>query len=81
VSPDLVIEVRSPSQGWDELLTKTAEYLAANVRVVIVLDPSVYSAAVYRREELPQVLDNGDDLTVPDVLPDFRVPVRKFFDE
>jgi Uma2 family endonuclease len=80
VSPDLVVEVRSPSQGWDEMLAKVSEYLAVDVRVVIVLDMDVRSAAVYRKDEFQQVFDNGDNLTIPDVLPGFNVPVRKFFE-
>ena len=80
VSPDLIIEVRSPSQGWDEMLTKVAEYLSVDVRAVIVLDMNVRSAAIYRKDEFQQVFDNGDDLTLPDILPGFSVPVRKFFE-
>ena len=80
VSPDLIIEVRSPSQGWDSMLAKVAEYLAVSVRAVVVLDMNVHSAAVYRKDELQQVFDNGDNLTLPDILPGFSVPVRKFFD-
>jgi Uma2 family endonuclease len=80
VSPDLIIEVRSASQGWDEMLTKVAEYLSVDVRAVVVLDMKVRSAAIYRKDEFQQVFDNGDDLTIPDVLPGFSVPVRKFFE-
>jgi Uma2 family endonuclease len=38
VTPDLVVEVRSPSDGWSEIFTRVGEYLGAGVRVVIVLD-------------------------------------------
>lgn len=80
VAPDLVVEVRSPSDGWNEVFIKVGEYLSAGVRVVVVLDMTTLSASVYRKDELQQIFDNGDELSIPDVLPGFAVPVRKFFE-
>lgn len=80
VSPELVIEVRSPSDGWDDVFTKVGEYLAAGVRVVVVLDMTTRSASVYRKDEFQQIFDNGDSLTIPDVLPGFTTPVARFFE-
>jgi Uma2 family endonuclease len=80
VAPDLIIEVRSPSDGWDDVFTKVGEYLKADVRVVVVLDMTTRSASVYRKDEFQQIFDNGDELTVPDVLPGFSTPVLKFFE-
>ncbi len=79
VTPDLVVEVRSPSDGWSEIFTKVGEYLGAAVRVVIVLDPASETASVYRPEELQQIFHNGDELVVPEILPGFSVPVRRLF--
>jgi Uma2 family endonuclease len=80
VAPDLVVEVRSPSDGWGEIFTKVGEYLGAGVRVVIVVDAASQSASVYRPEELQQIFHNGDELVVPEVLPGFSVPVRRLFE-
>jgi Uma2 family endonuclease len=80
VPPDLVIEVRSPTDRISQLTAKAGEYGEAGVTVVIVLDPATESAAVFRGDELPQRLHNGDELTLPDVLPDFSVPVKRFFE-
>jgi len=77
--PDLVIEVHSPSDRWTKVFTKVVEYLEAGVRVVVVLDPATATASVYRADELQQIFDNGDTLTIPDVLPGFSVPVKQFF--
>lgn len=79
VVPDLVVEVRSPSDRWTALLLKSGEYLAAGVRVVVVLDPSVAAVTVYRPDEVPQVLHNSDELTLPDVLPGFAVTINRLF--
>ncbi|HJZ92715.1 MAG TPA: Uma2 family endonuclease [Gemmataceae bacterium] len=80
VVPDLVFEVRSPSEGWNDVFIKVGEYLSAGVRAVVVLDMTTQSASVYRKDEFQQIFDNGDDLTIPDVLPGFTAPVRKFFE-
>lgn len=80
VAPDLVIEVRSPSDRISQLSAKASEYLDAGVTVVIVLDPDTESLAVYRENEFPIRMHNSDELTLPDVLPGFAVQVMKFFE-
>lgn len=80
VAPDLVIEVRSPSDLWTEILGKMLEYLEAGVRVVVILDPKTQSATVYRADELQQIFHSGDSLVIPDVLPGFSVPVKRLFE-
>jgi Uma2 family endonuclease len=79
VVPDLVVEVRSPSERWTDLFAKVVEYLQAGVRVVVVLDPKTESASVYRADELQQIYHNSDELTLPDVLPGFAVVVSRLF--
>jgi Uma2 family endonuclease len=80
VAPELVIEVRSPTDRIPQLSSKASEYLEAGVTVVLVLDPATESAAVYRENELPLRMRNGDELTLPDVLPGFSVQVKQFFE-
>jgi Uma2 family endonuclease len=80
VAPDLVVEVRSPSNNWGGVFAKVGDYLEAGVRVVIILDDASGSASVYRAEEFQQIFHNGDELTVPDVLPGFAVAVHRLFD-
>jgi Uma2 family endonuclease len=79
IVPELVVEIRSPSERWQKVLQKTSEYLAAGVSVVVVVDPATNSANVYRDEGSPQTFGPDDTLTIPDVLPGFCVPVRRFF--
>jgi Uma2 family endonuclease len=80
IAPDMAIEVRSPSERWTQVFAKVLEYLEIGVRVVIVLDPATATASVYRPDELQQIFDNGDELTVPDLLPGFSVPVKALFE-
>jgi Uma2 family endonuclease len=78
--PELCVEVASPSNAWSDVFIKVGEYLKAGVRAVLVLDPDSVTASVYRENEFQQIFDNGDELTIPDVLPGFAVPVRRFFE-
>ena len=79
VVPDLVVEVRSADDRWGDILAKVHEYLDAGVGVVIVLDPEPESAYVFRFDQPPRELGPDQELTVPDLLGDFRVAVRRFF--
>ena len=80
VAPDLVVEVQSLSDVWEDLSAKVEEYLEAGVRVVIVVDPAKAAVSVHRPQQVQSILEAGDTLTIPDVLPGFSVPVVKLFE-
>lgn len=80
VTPELVIEVHSPSDTWNEVFVKVGEYLGNAVLAVIVLDIDSRTASVYRTTDPnQQVFHDTDRLTVPEVLPGWSVPVASFF--
>lgn len=80
VAPELVFEVRSPTDRWARMLAKAAEYLEAGVAVVCLVDEWGERVVVCRAEEPPRTLHGDDELHLPDVLGDFRVPVRRIFE-
>jgi Uma2 family endonuclease len=80
VAPDLIVEVLSPSDRWPKVLAKVAEYLNAGTTVVLVLDDERRIVHVYRADSPVRLLGSEDELTIPDVLGDFRVRVGRFFD-
>jgi Uma2 family endonuclease len=80
VVPELVFEVRSPTDRWPRPFAKAGEYLEAGVTVVCILDQMSERVLVCRAEELPRILHGDDELHLPDILGDFRVPVRRFFE-
>lgn len=80
VPPELVIEVKSPSDLWTEVLAKVVDYIRAGVKVVLVLDPATESASVFRSDTRQETFEKDAELTVPDVLPGFAVPVARFFE-
>ena len=78
--PELVFEVRSPNDRWPKVLAKMAEYLNAGVLFVVVLDDERREARVYGADGTDRVLGSDDELTFPEILGDFRVAVRQFFE-
>ncbi len=80
ISPELVIEVRSTSDRWKDILLKVAEYLSANVQTVAVIDPNSRRVHVYSADSDATILGVTDLLTFPDVLPGFEVVVQRLFE-
>lgn len=78
--PELVIEVLSPTDSWARILRKVSEYLEAGVLVVCLVDPNQGRVFVHRADAPAEELTKGDEFAIPDVLPEFRVPVRQFFE-
>lgn len=77
--PELVFEVRSPSDRWRKVLAKVNEYLEAGVGIVCVVDDDTKSVRIFDDEDV-RSLNAEDELAFPSVLPNFRVPVRKLFE-
>jgi Uma2 family endonuclease len=80
VVPELVFEVRSTFDRWPRVIAKAAEYLEAGVSVVCLLDQVSETVHVYRADESPRILRGDDELHLPDILGDLRVPVRRLFE-
>jgi Uma2 family endonuclease len=79
VPPEVVFEVRSPTDRWPRILAKVAEYLDAGVGVVCVVDQPTESVYVYRIDT-NRVVTADEELTQPELHADFRTVVRSFFE-
>jgi Uma2 family endonuclease len=80
VAPELVVEVRSQEERWGKIYSKAAEYLCAGVALVCVLDQQTETARVFHADQPPREVKRDEELTLPEVFPDFRVAVRRFFE-
>jgi Uma2 family endonuclease len=78
--PELVVEVRSATDRWREILDKVSEYLNAGVLVVVILDSGPQVGQVFSADDPPRTLTTEEELVLPGVLDDFRVRVGRFFD-
>jgi Uma2 family endonuclease len=80
VPPEIVFEVLSPDDRWPKVLAKVVEYLEASVLFVCVVNPRKSTIHLYRPDEPDIILGPDDEFTVPEILGDYRVPVRRFFE-
>jgi Uma2 family endonuclease len=80
VPPDLIFEVLSLDDRWRKVLRKVTEYLEAGVGIVCVLDPERRTIYLFEGDEPYRILTDQDELTFPNLLGEFRVPVRRFFE-
>ena len=80
VAPELIVEVLSPSDRWPKVLARVAEYLGAGTTVVVVLDDQRRMAQLYRDDGTTRLFGAEDELSIPDLLGDFRVRVGRFFE-
>ena len=79
LAPDLAVEVISPGDASIEVEEKTNEYLAAGVRLVWVVQPTVQRVMIYRADGTLAALRATDELSGEDVVPGFRCSVAELF--
>lgn len=77
--PELVGEVKSPSDTWPEVFAKVDDYLTLGVNVVLVVDPLKQTILVCRKNQPQESFGEANTLTIPDILPGFSVPVASLF--
>lgn len=78
--PELIVEVRPDHERWPKVLAKVVEYLEAGALAVLVLDDDSRTAFLATADQPPQCLGPDEELTIPEILPGFAVPVRRFFE-
>lgn len=78
-TPDLAIEVRSPSDRISDLNRKMNRYLVAGTLLGWAVDPISRTVTVYQPGEEPVVLRGTDMLTAGDLIPDFAVSIADVF--
>ncbi|MGH3144438.1 MAG: Uma2 family endonuclease [Rubrobacter sp.] len=80
-TPDLAVEVTSPSDTHTEVVEKALAWLEAGCRMVLVVDPSRRTVTVYRALDDIRILtgEANDTLDGADVVPGWRLPVADLF--
>lgn len=76
LAPDLMVEVKSPSDSLKALREKIDSFLGQGTRVGILIHPEQRWVEIRRTEQQPVTLHDGDVLSVPDLLPDWEVKVE-----
>ena len=79
LTPDLMVEVKSPSDSLTKLREKIDGFLSLGTRVGILIHPEQRWVEVRRTGQAPMRLHDGDILTVPDLLPGWEVKVEELW--
>lgn len=79
LAPDLMVEVKSPSDSLKKLRAKIDQFLAQGTRVGILIHPGQRWVEVRRSNTEPVTLKDGDVLTVPDLLPGWEVQISELW--
>ncbi|MGQ9626393.1 MAG: Uma2 family endonuclease [Anaerolineae bacterium] len=78
-APDLAVEIVSPSDTAEEVMTRVSDYLRAGTRLVWVVQPATKTVTEYRSFSQVRVLTEEDTLEGGEVLPGFACPVAEIF--
>lgn len=80
VVPDVVVEIRSPSDSLRQLNDKIAMWLGEGARLVLAIFPDTRTARVHRPDGSTLDLAQDDAFDGEHVLPGFRCQLKDIFD-
>lgn len=73
--PDLMFEVKSKSDSVAKLPQKIQQFLELGTKVGVLVDPRTRTMEVYHLDRDKVILEDGDTLQVPELLPGWELPV------
>ena len=79
VAPELVIEIMSPTDSWEEARSKVEEYFAIGVERVWLVEPDNQTVVVFTSKTQFQTFKVGDTLRGEGLLAGFELPVADLF--
>lgn len=80
VAPELIVEIMSPSNAWEDVRQKIEEYFAIGVGHVWIVEPENRAVQVYRSRDAVRTLSEDDTLEGEGPLDGFSVAVRALFE-
>ncbi|HJT75594.1 MAG TPA: Uma2 family endonuclease [Gemmataceae bacterium] len=81
LAPDLAVEILSVSNTPAEMVRKRADYFAAGVQLVWIIDPVGRTLSVFTSPNAETVLTESDTVDGGPVLPGLTLPLRQLFAE
>jgi Uma2 family endonuclease len=79
VAPEVVAEILSPGDPWQEVRKKVEEYFAIGVEQVWIIEPANRAVLVYRSPTTVRKYGEEDTLLGEGVLEGLSLPVARFF--
>jgi Uma2 family endonuclease len=78
--PDFAVEIKSPTNGYDELRDKARFYIANGTRLVWLVYPTKQIIEVYLADGSSDLFKADETLDGGDVLPGFQLAVATIFE-
>lgn len=79
VVPDLVVEIKSQSDRLSKLQDKIAMFLDQGVKIGLLVDPDELTVMLYRPAQNPMVFQDGETLTIPELLPGWELQISELW--
>ena len=79
LAPDLIVEIISPTDRWQDIRAKLDDYFSIGVQQVWVVEPDTHNVLVYRSPTEAAKLGEQDTLQGEGVLKEFSLPVARLF--
>ncbi|HEV8486468.1 MAG TPA: Uma2 family endonuclease [Blastocatellia bacterium] len=79
IAPDLAVEIVSPNDLFEKVISKVHEYFAAGVRQVWLISPEHRTIIIYHSPTKTTILSEADYLVSEDILPGFRCHIAELF--
>jgi Uma2 family endonuclease len=78
--PDLAVEIFSPSDQVRQLMRKVKQYFAAGTHTVWIVYPDRKEVQILEASGADRLLQGGDPIEAPELLPGFSVSISEFFE-
>lgn len=79
LAPDLMVEVKSPTDSIAKLESKIESFLDLGTQVGILINPDERTVKLYRSDQAAVTLQDGEILSVPDLLPGWEVSISQLW--
>jgi Uma2 family endonuclease len=77
--PDLAVEIISPYDLYEKVISKVEEYLASGVRQVWLISSEHKTITIYTSPTQTTILTEADDLASEELIPGFRCRINDLF--
>jgi Uma2 family endonuclease len=79
IAPDLAVEIISPYDLYEKVISKVEEYLASGVRQIWLISSEHKTITIYSSPTQTTILTETDDLVSEELLPGFRCRIADLF--
>lgn len=79
LAPDMIVEIKSAFEPLLRLQEKVQEAIELGVKVALLINPDEQTVTIYRVEGSITILRDQDVLTIPELLPDWELPVSQLW--